>query len=493
MWNALVSALLLRSSIVMLDGDPAWPDLLEQWRLAEQLQPTVMGVAPPYLMACRKAGLQPGRDCDLSSLRVLCTAGSPLPAEGYRYVYEQLGPELLLINGSGGTDVCTGHRVRAASPSRCTRARSPGRASASTPTRSTPTATRSSDELGELVITKPMPSMPVALWGDADGARYRASYFDRVSRRLAPGRLDPVHRARQLRAHRPLRRDAEPRRRAARAPASSTPWSRTSPRWPTRSWCTSRTPAAAPASCCCSSCRRPAPTSTTRLRERIATALRSELSPRHVPDTIIVGPGDPADADRQEARGAGQADPARRARRAGGQPRLAGRPGGAGRVRRARRRALGAASRWRAAPRHAALRFASPGDRSEREIDERNPLWPRRLQRLGVAACGSRTGALARPGGDTAHRLSRGRRSWPPPTSRSTCCRPSARPADFHGAVTRRAIGDLMLVDCAASPFLGHRGRAVMTPERRARGRPRLPVRLQGRRDWCARATASSR
>ena len=82
MWNALVSALLLRASIVMLDGDPAWPDLLEQWRLAEQFEPTVMGVAPPYLMACRKAGLNPGRDLDLGSIRALCTAGSPLPAEG---------------------------------------------------------------------------------------------------------------------------------------------------------------------------------------------------------------------------------------------------------------------------------------------------------------------------------------------------------------------------------------------------------------------------
>ena len=66
MWNALVAGLQLRSSIVMLDGDPAWPDLLEQWRLAEELRPTVMGVAPAYLMACRKAGIQPGRECDLT-------------------------------------------------------------------------------------------------------------------------------------------------------------------------------------------------------------------------------------------------------------------------------------------------------------------------------------------------------------------------------------------------------------------------------------------
>src|SRR5438105_5257844 len=72
MWNALVSTLLLRASIVMIDGDPTWPDLLEQWRLAERLEATTMGVAPPYLMACRKAGLAPGRDCDLHRLRVFC-------------------------------------------------------------------------------------------------------------------------------------------------------------------------------------------------------------------------------------------------------------------------------------------------------------------------------------------------------------------------------------------------------------------------------------
>src|ERR1019366_3374792 len=85
MWNVLVSALLLRASIVMLDGDPAWPDLLEQWRIAERTRPSVMGVSPAYLMACRKADVKPGRECDLRSIRVLCTAGSPLPAEGYAY------------------------------------------------------------------------------------------------------------------------------------------------------------------------------------------------------------------------------------------------------------------------------------------------------------------------------------------------------------------------------------------------------------------------
>jgi acetoacetyl-CoA synthetase len=176
MWNALVSALLLRASIVMLDGDPAWPDLLEQWRLAEDLRPTVMGVSPAYLMACRKAGVQMGRECDLSSIRILCTAGSPLPAEGYLYGYEQLGPGVLLNNGSGGTDVCTGivsgslaqpvYEGEIAGPCLGVDAHA-----------FDADGNEVIGELGELVITSPMPSMPVALWNDEGAQRYRSSYF----------------------------------------------------------------------------------------------------------------------------------------------------------------------------------------------------------------------------------------------------------------------------------------------------------------------------
>ena len=177
MWNALVSALLLRSSIVMLDGDPAWPDLLEQWRIADRLRPTVMGVAPPYLMACRKAGLDPSRELELDSIRVFCTAGSPLPAEGYRYVYQQL-PGVLLNNGSGGTDVCTGivsgtlmqpvYEGEITGPCLGVDARA-----------FDANGNELVGELGELVICKPMPSMPVYLWNDPDFSRYRESYFDR--------------------------------------------------------------------------------------------------------------------------------------------------------------------------------------------------------------------------------------------------------------------------------------------------------------------------
>ncbi len=176
MWNALISALLMRSSIVMLDGDPAWPDLGWQWRLAEQTRPTFMGVSPAFLMACRKAGLQPGREYDLSSIRVFGTAGSPLPAEGYRYVYDQLGPAVLLINGSGGTDVCSGI-VGGSALIPVYEGEISGRLLGVATEAFDPRGEPLVGELGELVITRPMPSMPIGLWGDEDGSRYHASYF----------------------------------------------------------------------------------------------------------------------------------------------------------------------------------------------------------------------------------------------------------------------------------------------------------------------------
>jgi acetoacetyl-CoA synthetase len=177
MWNALVAALLVRSSIVMLDGDPGWPDMGWQWRVAEETRPSFMGVSPAFLMACRKAGLEPGREYDLSSIRVFGTAGSPLPVEGYRYVYEQLGPEVMLLNGSGGTDVCSG--IVGGSPlipvyEGEISGRLLGVAAEAFDLDGKPVV----GALGELVITKPMPSMPVELWGDADGSLYRSSYFD---------------------------------------------------------------------------------------------------------------------------------------------------------------------------------------------------------------------------------------------------------------------------------------------------------------------------
>jgi acetoacetyl-CoA synthetase len=128
-------------------------------------------------MACRKSGLNPGRDYDLASIRVFGTAGSPLPAEGYRYVYDQLGPDVMLLNGSGGTDVCSG--IVGGCPLLPVyegeiSGRLLGVATEAVDMNGDPLV----GELGELVITRPMPSMPVALWGDTDGSLYRSSYFE---------------------------------------------------------------------------------------------------------------------------------------------------------------------------------------------------------------------------------------------------------------------------------------------------------------------------
>jgi len=142
------------------------------------VRPTVMGVSPPYLMGCRKAGLAPGRELDLSSIRALCTAGSPLPSEGYDYAFELLGPDGVLINGSGGTDVCSG-LVQGSLAQPVYRGEISGPCLGVDAHAFDPDGNELIGELGELVVTSPMPSMPVALWGDRDGRRYRDSYFDR--------------------------------------------------------------------------------------------------------------------------------------------------------------------------------------------------------------------------------------------------------------------------------------------------------------------------
>ncbi|MCW2757523.1 MAG: acetoacetyl-CoA synthetase, partial [Nocardioidaceae bacterium] len=175
MWNALVSALLVGASVVMIDGDPAFPDLGWQWRLAEETGATLMGASPGFVMACRAAGL------DLSGLdlriRVVGSAGAPLPPEGYAWIGDQLGPEVQLNVGSGGTDVCSGLvqnnpllPVRAGMIS--------GRALAVDVHAFDEHGHEVVGEPGELVVTSPMPSMPVGLWGDRDGSRLRATYFD---------------------------------------------------------------------------------------------------------------------------------------------------------------------------------------------------------------------------------------------------------------------------------------------------------------------------
>jgi acetoacetyl-CoA synthetase len=178
MWNYLVSGLLVGSTIVLFDGDPGFPDLSALWEMASELNITYFGTSAVFLHACLAAGLEPGRACDLSRLRGVGSTGAPLLPKGFEWVYENVGRNLRLGSDSGGTDVCTvlvGESplvpVRAGEIScRCLGAKvesfdADGRSVIG--------------ELGELVLTEPMPCMPVAFWNDPSGERYRSSYFDR--------------------------------------------------------------------------------------------------------------------------------------------------------------------------------------------------------------------------------------------------------------------------------------------------------------------------
>jgi acetoacetyl-CoA synthetase len=177
MWNALVSGLLVGATIVLIDGNPLHPDLGWQWRLAAETGATLMGASPGFLMACRKAGLRPAAEFDLSRVRQIGAAGSPLPAEGYRWVAQQFGPDVLLNVGSGGTDVCTGI-VQGSPLQPVWVGEIAGPALGVDAQAFDEKGNAVVGELGELVITAPMPSMPVAFWGDPDGSRYRNTYFD---------------------------------------------------------------------------------------------------------------------------------------------------------------------------------------------------------------------------------------------------------------------------------------------------------------------------
>ncbi len=177
MWNFLASGPAVGAGIVLFDGDPAWPSLDALWQLAEDAGITYFGTSAPFLLACRKAGLTPGEDHDLSAVRGVGSTGAPLPPEGFDWVYENVGASLQLQSISGGTDVCTGFvgaapvlPVHSGSIAcRCLGARVEAYSAGGQPV---------VGELGELVITAPMPSMPVGFWGDADGSKYREAYFD---------------------------------------------------------------------------------------------------------------------------------------------------------------------------------------------------------------------------------------------------------------------------------------------------------------------------
>ena len=176
MWNFLVSGLLVGASIVLYDGSPAHPGLGRLWRLAEETGMTYLGTSAPYLHACVKVRFKPKKVADLHALRAIGSTGAPLSPEAFAWAYEQVDPDLWLGSISGGTDLCTAFvgsnpllPVHAGEiQCRCLGAKVEAFDDEGSPVL---------DEVGELVITEPMPSMPVSFWNDPDGHRYRESYF----------------------------------------------------------------------------------------------------------------------------------------------------------------------------------------------------------------------------------------------------------------------------------------------------------------------------
>ena len=176
MWNYLVSGLLVDASIVLYDGSPGHPDLGALWRMAGEERVTFFGTSAPFLMACRKDGLEPASLADLGALRGIGSTGAPLPAEGFRWVYDAFDPSVQLQSVSGGTDVCTAF-VGAAPLVPVWEGEISCRALGCAIEAYSPDGRPLVGEQGELVITAPMPSMPVRFWNDPDGSRYRAAYF----------------------------------------------------------------------------------------------------------------------------------------------------------------------------------------------------------------------------------------------------------------------------------------------------------------------------
>lgn len=176
-WNLQLGALLTGASIVLYDGNPAWPDTMALWRFIDEQKVTLLGCGAAYLIACKKDGLRPRDSVALQSLRAINATGSPLPVDAYQWVYDAVKSDLWLASISGGTDIASGFvacapilRVNAGE----IQCRELGVAAYAFNDAGEPVV----DEVGELVVTKPMPSMPIYFWGDPENRRYRESYFE---------------------------------------------------------------------------------------------------------------------------------------------------------------------------------------------------------------------------------------------------------------------------------------------------------------------------
>lgn len=176
MWNFLVSGLAVGSTVLLYEGSPAYPDMAALWRFAAEERMTYFGTSAPYILACKKAGVVPAEAGDLSSLRAVGSTGAPLPVDGFDWVYENVGRDLLLGSVSGGTDLCTAFVTSCpllpvhAGELQCAAL---GAKVEAYDARGNPII----GDVGELVIAEPLPSMPLYFVGDPDGSRLRESYF----------------------------------------------------------------------------------------------------------------------------------------------------------------------------------------------------------------------------------------------------------------------------------------------------------------------------
>jgi acetoacetyl-CoA synthetase len=176
MWNFIVSGLLTEATVLLYDGSPGHPDMGALWDFAARTGMTTFGTSASYIGACMKAGVEPGDGRDLSALRAVGSTGSPLSPEGFRWVYEHVGADTWLFSTSGGTDLCTafvGGVPELPVYEGELQARALGAAIESWDPDGRPLV----GEVGELVVTEPMPSMPLYFWNDDDGSRYRDAYF----------------------------------------------------------------------------------------------------------------------------------------------------------------------------------------------------------------------------------------------------------------------------------------------------------------------------
>ncbi|WP_237570442.1 acetoacetate--CoA ligase [Mycolicibacterium lacusdiani] len=178
MWNLLVGGLLVGSTIVLYDGSPTFQRTDYLWQVAAESGTTVLGAGAGYWLACAKEDLRPGQAYDLTALRAVGSTGSPLPASGYRWIQEGIGRPVPVVSASGGTDVVTA--FIGGSPLVPIRAGELNVLCLGAAIEAWGDGGKSvTEEAGELVITAPMPSMPVFFWNDDDGEKYRKAYFDK--------------------------------------------------------------------------------------------------------------------------------------------------------------------------------------------------------------------------------------------------------------------------------------------------------------------------